>query len=55
MELQETLSQLKKQVKKTQKFKAKAKKYKAQSTAKPWTAFQAQAKVKGCDRDLEET
>ena len=50
VELQETLVELKKQVKKTQKFKAKAKKYKAQSTANLWTAFQAQAKVKGCDR-----
>ena len=50
VELQNTLVELKKQVKKTQKFKAKAKKYKAQSTANLWTAFQAQAKVKGCDR-----
>lgn len=50
VELQETLVELKKQVKKTQKFKAKAKKYKAQSTANLWTAFKAQAKVKGCDR-----
>ena len=50
VELQETLVELKKQVKKTQKFKAKAKKYKAQSTANLWTAFQAQAKEKGCDR-----
>ena len=50
VELQETLVELKKQVKKTQKFKAKAKKYRAQSTANLWTAFQAQAKVKGCDR-----
>lgn len=50
VELQNTLTELKKQVKKTQKFKAKAKKYKAQSTANLWTAFKAQAKVKGCDR-----
>jgi len=50
VELQNTLVELKKQVKQTQKFKAKAKKYKAESTANLWTAFQAQAKVKGCDR-----
>jgi chromosome segregation ATPase len=50
VELQNTLVELKKQVKKTQHFKAKAKKYKAESTANLWTAFQAQAKVKGCDR-----
>ena len=50
VELQETLVELKKQVKQTQKFKAKAKKYKAQSTKNLWSAFQAQAKVKGCDR-----
>ena len=50
VEYKKHLVELKKQVKKTQKFKAKAKKYKAQSTANLWTAFQAQAKVKGCDR-----
>ena len=50
VELQETLVELKKQVKETQKFKSKAKKYKVQSTTNLWSAFQAQAKVKGCDR-----
>lgn len=50
VELQNTLTELKKQVKKTQKFKAKAKKYKKQSTANLWAAFKSQAKVKGCDR-----
>lgn len=48
-ELKSTLQELDNQVKKTQKFKAKAKKYKAESTQNLWTAFQAQAKVKGCD------
>ena len=50
VELQETLVELNKQVKLTKKFKAKAKKYRRQSTNNLWSAFEAQAKVKGCNR-----
>lgn len=50
VELQTTLKELNKQVKLTKKFKAKAKKYKKESTANLWAAFTAQAKVDGCDR-----
>ena len=50
VELQTTLKELDKQVKLTKKFKAKAKKYRRESTANLWSAFTAQAKVAGCDR-----
>jgi hypothetical protein len=50
VELQETLVVLSKQIKKTKKFKAKAKKYKIESTAHLWKAFRSQAKVEGCNR-----
>lgn len=50
VELQSTLKELDKQVKLTKKFKKKAKKYRKESTENLWSAFQAQAKVAGCDR-----
>jgi hypothetical protein len=49
-ELQQTLVKLDKQIKETKKFKTKAKKYKRESTQNLWSAFKAQAKVKGCNR-----
>ena len=49
-ELQETLVELNNQIKETKKFKAKAKRYKIESTKNLWKAFRAQAKVDGCDR-----
>jgi len=49
-DLQETLVELNQQIKETKKFKAKAKKYKIESTKNLWKAFRAQAKVDGCNR-----
>lgn len=50
VELQDTLKELNIQVKLTKKYKAKAKKYRRESTENLWSAFQAEAKVSGCDR-----
>jgi hypothetical protein len=50
VELQSTLKELNIQVKLTKKYKSKAKKYKRESTENLWSAFQAEAKVSGCDR-----
>lgn len=49
-ELQETLVKLDKQIRETNKFKRKAKRYKKEATANLWQAFVADAKVQICDR-----
>ena len=49
-DLRETLVELDHQIRQTNKFKKKAKRYKQESTANLWSAFSENAKVQICDR-----
>lgn len=50
VELKETVKKLDYQISQTKKYKAKAKKYKKQSTKNLWQAFTAEARNQGCNR-----